>query len=105
MTGLTLWQTDDQCPDCGTALTATEDGGVLRVECRSCGYADMWATGPPGPVDRAEAWQASQWLLDEYELDAAALEAGLNGRLTDEAQQQRFLRFVSPGPIFTLKDG
>jgi DNA-directed RNA polymerase subunit M/transcription elongation factor TFIIS len=102
----TIWATDDPCPDCGSTLTLTEDGSVLRVECRSCGYADTWATDQAGPDgDRAEARQASKWLLHEYELDAAALQAGLNGRLADEAQQQRFLRFISPGPMFTLKDG
>ena len=27
MTTLTLWQTDDPCPACGTTLTLAEDGG------------------------------------------------------------------------------
>jgi hypothetical protein len=107
MSDLTLWQTDDPCPSCGTTLTLTDDGGgVLRVECRSCGHADTWITGPPGPADQlAGAQQASQWLLAEYERTAAALEAGLTGRLADDAQQKRFLRILSSGPMFILKDG
>jgi RNA polymerases M/15 Kd subunit len=106
MTDPTPWQTDDPCPDCGTTLTLTDDGsGVLSVECRSCGYAHTWTTRPPGPNDQdAEARQASQWLLAEYEQTAGALEAGLTGRLTDDAQQKRFLRILSPGPMLTLKD-
>jgi ribosomal protein S27AE len=45
MTALTLWQTDDPCPDCGTALTLAEDGGpVQRAECCSCGRADTWTS-------------------------------------------------------------
>jgi hypothetical protein len=107
MTDPTLWQTDDPCPSCGTTLILTEDGsGVIRVECRSCVYADTWTTGPPGPDGPlAEARQASQWLLAEYEQDAAALEAKLTGRPIDGAQYQRFLRILSPGPMFTLREG
>jgi Zn ribbon nucleic-acid-binding protein len=107
MTGPTRWQTDDPCPSCGTTLTLTDDGGsVIRVECRSCGHADTWTSGPPGPGDQlTEARQASQWLLAEYDQDEAALKAGLTGRLTDDAQQKRFLRVPSPGPMLTLKDG
>ena len=108
MTAVTTWQTDDPCPSCGTALTLAEDGGPrLIAECRSCGYADTWTTGPVEAADpeRAEARQASRWLLAEYELTAAALANGLRGRLADAAQKQRFLRIVSPGPMFTLKDG
>jgi hypothetical protein len=107
MANLTLWQTDDPCPSCGTTLTLTDDGGgVLRVECRSCGYADTWTNSPPGPVDQlAEARQASQWLLAEYEQDAAALEAKLTGRPITDAQYQRFKRILSPGPMLTLREG
>jgi hypothetical protein len=107
MTDLTRWQTDDPCPSCGTTLTLTDDGsGVQRAECRSCGHADTWTTGPPGPADEhAEARQASQWLLAEYQRTAAALEAGLTGHLQDDAQHKRFLRIVSPGPMLNLKDG
>ena len=36
MTILTLWQTDDPCPSCGTTLTLAEDGSpVQRAECRT----------------------------------------------------------------------
>jgi hypothetical protein len=106
MTDLTLWQIDDPCPSCGIALTLTDDGGVLRVQCRSCGYADTWTAGPSGPADPlAEARQASRWLLAEYEQDAAAFEAKLKGRRIDAAQYRRFKRIVSPGPMFTLRQG
>jgi Zn ribbon nucleic-acid-binding protein len=107
MTDPTWWQTDDPCPACGITLTLTDDGdGVLQVECRSCGYADTWTTHPPGPGDHlAEARQASQWLLAEYEQDAAALEAKLTGRRLDDAQYRRFRRILSPGPMFTLREG
>jgi hypothetical protein len=103
MTESTWWQTDEPCPSCGTALILTGDsGGVQRVECRSCGHADTWTTDPPGP---AEARQPSQWLLAEYEQDAAALEAKLTGRPITDAQYQRFKRLLSPGPMFTLREG
>jgi hypothetical protein len=107
MTDLTPWQTDDPCPSCGSSLILTDDsGGVLRVECRSCGHADTWIVGPPGPADEhAEARQASQWLLAEYEQDAAAFEAKLKGRRIDDAQYRRFKRILSPGPMFTLREG
>jgi hypothetical protein len=107
MTDMTRWQTDDPCPSCGATLTLTDDGGgVLCVECRSCSYADTWTTAPPGPAAQlAEARQASQWLLAEYEQDAAALEAKLNGRPINDAQYQRFRRILSPGPMFTLREG
>jgi hypothetical protein len=107
MTDLTRWQTDDPCPSCGTTLTLTDGGGdVIRVECRSCDHADTWTTGPPGPSDEhAEARQASQWLLAEYEQDAAALEAKLTGRPITGAQYRRFRRILSPGPMFTLREG
>jgi hypothetical protein len=47
MAVLTLWQADDPCPSCGTTMTLTEDGGAVRVECRSCGHADTWTTSEP----------------------------------------------------------
>ena len=102
----TLWQTDDSCPACGTTLALADDGGgVLRVECRSCGYADTWATGHAPAGQQAEARQASQWLLAEYERTAAALAAWRDGCLADDAQHRRFLRTFSPGPMLILKDG
>ena len=53
MTDLTVWQTDVPCPDCGTALTLTDDGGdELRAECRSCNYAVTWTPGQPGAGDQ-----------------------------------------------------
>jgi hypothetical protein len=105
MTDPTLWQTDDPCPSCGTTLTLTDGGGsVLGVECRSCAHADTWITGQ-APDPHAEARQASQWLLAEYERTAAALQAGLTGCLADSDQYKRFRRLLSPGPMFTLKDG
>jgi hypothetical protein len=40
MTALTVWRTDEPCPDCEGALVLVDDGGpVLRTECRECGYA------------------------------------------------------------------
>jgi hypothetical protein len=107
MTGPTRWQTDDPCPSCGTTLILTDDGSdVIGVECRSCGHADTWTTGPPGAADEHEqARQAAQWLLAEYEQDAAALQAKLTGRPINDAQYQRFKRIVSPGPMFTLREG
>jgi hypothetical protein len=105
MTTPATWQSDDPCPSCGTTLTLTEDGGPrLTAECRSCGYADTWTTGHPADRD-AEARQASQWLLAEYELNAAALANWRSGCLADGEQKQRFLRTFSPGPMLTLKDG
>jgi hypothetical protein len=79
---------------------------VLQVECRSCGYADTWTIAPPGSAGQlTEARQASQWLLAEYEQDAAALQAKLAGRPITEAQYRRFRRLLSPGPMFTLREG
>jgi Zn ribbon nucleic-acid-binding protein len=105
MTDLTRWLTDDPCPACGTTLTFTEDGGVFRVECRSCGHADTWTTGQAPADEHEQARQASQWLLAEYEQDAAALRAKLTGRPINDAQYQRFKRIMSPGPMFTLREG
>jgi hypothetical protein len=107
MTDPTPWHTDDPCPSCGTTLTLIDDGGsVIGVECRSCGHADTWTTAPPGRAAQlTEARQASQWLLAEYEQDAAALHAKLNGRPINDAQYRRFKRILSPGPMFTLREG
>jgi len=45
MTMLTLWQTADPCPGCGTTMTLAEDGGpAQRAECCSCGRADTWTS-------------------------------------------------------------
>ncbi len=45
MTILTLWQTDDPCPACGTTLILAEDGGPRqRAECRTCGRVDTWTS-------------------------------------------------------------
>ncbi len=45
MTIVTLWQTDDPCPACGTTLTLTENGSPMQqAECRSCGRADTWTS-------------------------------------------------------------
>jgi ribosomal protein S27AE len=53
MTALTLWQTDDQCPDCGTTMTLAEDGSLVqRSECRSCGRADTWTSDHPAGGDQ-----------------------------------------------------
>jgi uncharacterized Zn finger protein (UPF0148 family) len=106
MTDPTRWQTDDPCPSCGTTLTFTDDGGVQRVGCPSCGHTDTWTTASSGSDGQlAEARQASQWLLAEYEQDAAALQAKLAGRPITDAQYRRFKRILSPGPMFTLREG
>jgi hypothetical protein len=47
----------------------------------------------------------TQWLLAEYEQDAAALQAKLTGRPINDAQYRRFRRILSPGPMFTLREG
>jgi uncharacterized Zn finger protein (UPF0148 family) len=52
MTTPAAWSTDDPCPGCGTVLVLADDGGVLTVECRSCGTADTWTTTPPAGGDR-----------------------------------------------------
>jgi endogenous inhibitor of DNA gyrase (YacG/DUF329 family) len=52
MTALTLWQTDDPCPDCGTTMTLAEDGSVLQAECRACGRADTWTSDQSPGGDR-----------------------------------------------------
>jgi Zn ribbon nucleic-acid-binding protein len=105
MTGPTLWQADDPCPACGTTQTLTEDGGTVRVECRACGHTDTWTTDLAPTSTQDEANRASEWLLAEYEQDAAALTAWRDGRVADAAQQRRFLRLFTPGPMLTLKEG
>ena len=53
MTTLTLWETDDPCPSCGTTLTLAEDcSPVQRAECRSCGWADTWTSDHPAGGDQ-----------------------------------------------------
>jgi hypothetical protein len=41
------WRTDDPCPCCATALTATDDGKAITVDCPLCGWSDTW-TGDHG---------------------------------------------------------
>ncbi len=44
----TSWRTDDPCPCCNTALTATDDGqGQVTLDCLLCGWSDTW-TGDHG---------------------------------------------------------
>jgi hypothetical protein len=44
----TNWRTDDPCPCCGTALTATDDGQVrITLDCPLCGWSSTW-TGDHG---------------------------------------------------------
>jgi DNA-directed RNA polymerase subunit M/transcription elongation factor TFIIS len=53
MTTLTLWLSTDSCSECGASLVLLEDGASrLVVECRSCGYADVWATDQPTGGDQ-----------------------------------------------------
>ena len=45
---LTSWRTDDPCPCCGTALTATDDGQAqITLDCPLCGWSSTW-TGDHG---------------------------------------------------------
>ena len=107
MTAITAWRTDEPCPVCATGLILHDDGSTsIRAECRLCGWSDTWTSDQflPADLERAEARQASQWLLAEYELTAAAHENWRNGCLADSAQEKRFLRNFSPGPMFTIKD-
>ncbi len=51
MTAITTWQTDDSCPGCGAAIVAEVPGrvdGLVRQECRSCGWAVTWDVSPAG---------------------------------------------------------
>ena len=42
---VTTWQTDDLCPACGNALTATDDGQPrIILDCPACGWT------APGPA-------------------------------------------------------
>jgi ribosomal protein S27AE len=44
MNTATAWQAGEHCPDCGSALTLLDDGtSQARVDCGSCGYADLRA--------------------------------------------------------------
>jgi hypothetical protein len=45
MTGLTTWQTDDQCPACGAYLTEISGPSNARViqQCRACAWSVTWA--------------------------------------------------------------
>jgi endogenous inhibitor of DNA gyrase (YacG/DUF329 family) len=42
------WRTDDPCPVCGRALTATDDGTAqITLDCPLCGWSSTW-TGDHG---------------------------------------------------------
>jgi hypothetical protein len=42
------WRTDDPCPCCGRALTATDDGrDQIILDCLLCGWSSTW-TGDHG---------------------------------------------------------
>jgi hypothetical protein len=42
------WRTDDPCPCCNTALTATNDGqATIILDCLLCGWSSTW-TGDHG---------------------------------------------------------
>ena len=44
----TSWRTDDPCPCCATALTATDDGDAqIILDCLLCGWSSTW-TGDHG---------------------------------------------------------
>jgi hypothetical protein len=46
MTGLTTWQSDDQCPACGAYLieiSGPSSGRVIQ-QCRACAWSATWAT-------------------------------------------------------------
>ena len=44
----TSWRTDDPCPCCNSALTATDDGTAqITLDCLLCGWSDTW-TGDHG---------------------------------------------------------
>ena len=45
MTGLTTWQSDDQCPACGAYLieiSGPSSGRVIQ-QCRACAWSVTWA--------------------------------------------------------------
>ena len=42
------WRTDEPCPCCASALTATDDGqSQIRLDCLLCGWSSTW-TGDHG---------------------------------------------------------
>ena len=45
MTGLTTWQSDDQCPACGAHLIEISGPSSDRViqQCRACAWSVTWA--------------------------------------------------------------
>jgi ribosomal protein S27AE len=46
---LTVWQTDEPCPGCGTPLVLLDDGTEpIRWECRDCGHGPDSAGETPG---------------------------------------------------------
>ena len=45
---MTAWRTDDPCPVCGTALTATDTARQVRQDCPLCGWSTTWDTTPAG---------------------------------------------------------
>jgi hypothetical protein len=44
MTGLTTWQSDDQCPACGAYLIEISGpaGGRVIQQCRACAWSVTW---------------------------------------------------------------
>jgi hypothetical protein len=47
------WRTDDLCPCCGNALTATDDGQPrITFDCRLCGWSDTWTGDHGSEADR-----------------------------------------------------
>ena len=52
MTAPTTWLLDESCPHCDAPLTLLDDGtSPARVECGSCGYADVRAVTVPAGGD------------------------------------------------------
>jgi ribosomal protein S27AE len=48
MNAPTVWQLGEPCPDCDAPLTLLDDGtSPARVECGSCGYAEVRAVSVP----------------------------------------------------------
>jgi endogenous inhibitor of DNA gyrase (YacG/DUF329 family) len=53
MTPLITWRTDDLCPACGNALTATDDGQPrIILDCPACGWSATWTGDHEGEVTR-----------------------------------------------------
>ena len=53
MTTATVWQAAESCPDYGTALSLLDDGtSPVRLDCGSCGHADMRTVTDPAGGDR-----------------------------------------------------